>query len=73
MNRIDWKVVNANLKCPICGEKAYIEAGSDGMEAGHTHRFSLTREHAIELTKKFGKPTYEELEAEIKRLRSLFE
>lgn len=66
---IDWKVVNQHLKCPECGEKATIDPGTDGFEASHEHRFRVSREHAMTLTRLYGKPTYEELEAEVKRLK----
>lgn len=69
ISTIDWKVVSQHLVCPQCGEKAHIDPETDGFEASHTHRFHVTREHAMELTRKFGKPSYEELEAEVKRLK----
>lgn len=70
MSDIDWKVVSQNLVCPQCGEPAHIAAESDGTEGYHQHRFKISREDARALTRKFGKPTYEELEAENKELRA---
>lgn len=47
---IDWKRVNENLRCPKCGDKANLVAGSDGTEASHTHHFTLTRAEAERLS-----------------------
>ena len=65
-SEIDWKVVSDKLRCPICGDKAFIEPASDGTQASHTHQFELTRQHARELCQ----PTQEEIEAEIASLET---
>lgn len=70
---IDWEVVNRHLKCGICGEPAFISPESDGYEGVHTHRFPVSRAQALAITKEFGRPTYEELEAEVERLRNRLE
>lgn len=67
---IDWSVVSRHLKCPKCGEPASISPESDGHEGFHTHRFPLTRQHAAELTAKYGKPSYEQLEQRVKELEA---
>lgn len=71
--KIDYKIVNEYLTCPICGEKAFIEPGTDGTEASHTHRFSVSREYAEKLTLKYGKPSYEDLERRVKELETQLE
>lgn len=68
---IDWEIVNKNLFCPKCGEKAHITSGTDGTEGYHTHRFPISREYAQSLSDKFRKPTYEELEKENLKLRTI--
>lgn len=69
--KIDWAVVSAHLTCPECGEKAYITPESDGYEAAcRPHHFRLTREQAEDLTRQFGKPTYEDLEKRIAALEA---
>lgn len=68
---IDWNEVNKRLVCPICGGKAHIEAGTDGYEASHTHRFQVTREHAMKLTQDAAKERIAELERELAELRAI--
>lgn len=71
-NRIDWQIVNKHLKCPYCGEAACIEPESDGYEAYHVHRFRLTREEALRITRENGgQPTLDEMAAEIDRLKKV--
>lgn len=60
MKYIDWKRVGDNLRCPKCGDKAHISAGTDGTEGQHTHHFKISRAWAEELSK----PTPEEARAE---------
>lgn len=67
---IDWKAVSDNLYCPDCGDKAHIVPGTDGNEAAHTHTFRLTREYAEELSRKYGKPSYEDLEKRVAELEA---
>lgn len=64
---IDWARVNKNLRCPICGEKAHVSAGTDGTEGEHTHRFKISREMARELSKP-GDDERAEMRAEALRL-----
>lgn len=70
MQHIDWTVVSQHLTCPQCGEKAHISPGTDGLEGYHTHFFPISREHAAELTRKFGKPTYEQLTQRVAELEA---
>lgn len=56
MHDIDWGIVSANLKCPICGERGHLEPGSDGTEAYHTHRWAVTREEAARITSENRSP-----------------
>lgn len=65
MNNIDWKRVSERLRCPICGDKAHIEPGSDGTAGFHTHCFEITRTLAMQLSQ----PTDEEIDARIKELK----
>lgn len=71
---IDWKKVEENLKCPICGEKASINAETDGTEGSHTHRFKISREMARSLclpTKEEAPARITELEKELEYLKQL--
>lgn len=65
-NGIDWKLVNEKLRCPKCGDKAYIAAETDGTEGFHTHRFPISRKEALRLSL----PDKEEIEARIRILQS---
>lgn len=72
MDGIDWKRVDERLRCPICGDRAHIAAGTDGYEAEHTHRFSLSRAEALRLSQPDPAERLEriaQLEAEIRTLR----
>lgn len=47
---INWKRVNENLRCPICGDKAHISPETDGTQGEHTHRFPISQEMAQRLS-----------------------
>lgn len=63
---IDWKRVNEKLRCPICGAPARISAGTDGTEGEHTHRFTVSRAVAMQLSQ----PSTGEIIAQINDLEA---
>lgn len=76
MGTIDWKKVNENLYCPICGDKAHIRGETDGTRGTHTHDFAISRQWAEQLSLPSLREVQTriiELEKELATLRELQE
>lgn len=59
---INWKNVEKNLFCPICGDKAHLEPETDGTGGFHTHYFEISRA----LAERLSRPSREDLETAIR-------